>query len=56
MLDRQFGEIIFVCDDCDAHLRTGEDDFELALHELRSAGWTNEKVGREWVHLCGACQ
>jgi hypothetical protein len=56
MLDRQHGEVIFVCDNCDDILRTGEDEFELAMNELREAGWSNERIGREWLHLCGACQ
>ena len=56
MLDRQFGKIIFVCDDCDDTLCTDENEFEPARQAFRDAGWKAELVGREWVHLCGACQ
>lgn len=55
MIDRQFGEITFECDACDATLETGEGEWAPAQAQFRRDGWRAEKVGDEWTHLCPAC-
>jgi hypothetical protein len=56
VLDRVKGNIVFICDDCDDHLDTGEDDFAEARAELKAAGWATTKENDEWVHRCPECK
>lgn len=56
MIDRQYGEINFECDACDATIETGESEWADAMAQFRRADWRSEKVGDEWTHLCPACQ
>ena len=56
MIDRQFGKVVYECDNCGDGLDTEEREFEDALSVFRAAGWLAEKVGREWVHTCGKCR
>lgn len=55
MIDRQHGEIIFSCDDCDDTMETGEDDFHVALAIVKREGWTVRQVSGEWLHRCPSC-
>lgn len=56
MIERQDGTIQFVCDACPEHLETGDTDFAAANVTRRGEGWTTEKVGPEWLHLCPGCR
>lgn len=56
MIERQDGTIQFVCDACPESLETGSSDFAEANGARKREGWTAEKVGQEWVHLCAACR
>jgi hypothetical protein len=53
MIDRQYGFLIFVCDDCgNAHV-TGTKDFEKAWAEAKEEGWTaTRKSAGGWTHWC----
>lgn len=56
MLERQHGEIIFVCDGCQESLVTGTGDFDNALAVLKdSNGWKIRRRGGEWEHYCPDC-
>ena len=56
MIDRQFGCITFICDECDEDLPTDEEDFDAAMAVFRRHNWRSEKVGDEWVHTCQGCR
>lgn len=56
MMDRQHGQLVFECDNCDETLETDEGDFSEALAVFRRANWKAEKVGLDWVHTCPACR
>lgn len=52
-LDREYGKIVFACDECDETLHTDEHDFDAARQALRDAGWRTEKNGDgSWGHYC----
>lgn len=56
MIERTNGMIWFTCDACPEELDTGERDFAGANAERKRAGWSAEKVGEDWLHLCPDCQ
>jgi hypothetical protein len=56
MIDRQFNQITFECDACDATLETGEEEWGDAKADFDRAGWRAEKVGKDWTHLCPKCR
>jgi hypothetical protein len=49
-------EIVFHCDGrrCAEVINTELEDFEDALDEMRSKGWTTRNEGGEWRHYCPA--
>lgn len=48
MIDRQYGRIIFVCDDCGEGFEAHSRDFDEAWQEAKEEGWTYEGN----VHWC----
>jgi hypothetical protein len=51
-IERQYGRIIFVCDDCGNTFEASSRDFEGAWHEAKEEGWTVTQKGKDWVHWC----
>jgi hypothetical protein len=54
-VDRIKGEVVFICDECDDTLETGEDDFTEARATLQHEGWSTQKSGPDWLHYCVGC-
>lgn len=54
-IERQHGEVIFICDECDDTCETGERDFETALAIAKSEGWLTMREGDDWTHICPTC-
>lgn len=62
-ITRDHGVIIFMCDGCDDELETGEDDWDMALSQMKVEGWVsrleaNPYRGKPeiWRHYCGDCR
>lgn len=55
MLERQRGQISFVCDACGEVLETEERDFVDAKGMLDAEGWRARKIGTDWIHNCPDC-
>lgn len=55
-IEREKGNIIFVCNDCGERCETEVDDFKEALEILKDEGWKYEKIDNEWEHLCPQCR
>lgn len=55
-LDRQHGNIIFSCDSCGETREAGSDDFTDAWNAAKGDGWKAQKIGKDWVHACPACE
>jgi hypothetical protein len=57
MIDKQFGEIIFICDECGDDFATGyaNDEFNQAVYDMKSEGWITVKDGDDWKHICSTC-
>lgn len=50
------GPITFACDECGDEHDTDEDNFGLALADMKEAGWWLKKdEGGSWSHLCKEC-
>lgn len=56
MLDRQKGNIIWQCDECNETLDTGTSDFDAAKNLLKRERWAVEKVDDTWEHFCPDCK
>ena len=57
MLDRQHGNIIFICDECQDDLDTGTSNFDAARSALKQHLWISIKDSNgEWTHVCKDCQ
>ncbi|MES2671596.1 MAG: hypothetical protein V4673_14425 [Pseudomonadota bacterium] len=56
MIDRQHGTIQFQCDRCLAVLETDTKEFADASAAAKRDGWTFMKLGKDWLHKCGACK
>lgn len=56
-LSRQYGLVVFECDDCGDALETETRDFHEALERLREEGWRTlpGRTDHEWRHKCGTC-
>jgi hypothetical protein len=55
MIERDKGNVIFVCDTCEKKLETHLDDFKEAFAMFRREGWKTERVGKDWIHGCEDC-
>jgi len=51
---RYHNEVTFSCDNCYTEQETGEDNFHIALAQLKTDGWIVTKHRDEWVHFCSA--
>lgn len=51
-IDRQYGRVIFICDDCGEAFEASSRDFQEALAEMKEEGWTITKKGDDWIHWC----
>lgn len=56
MLTREYGKIVFECDRCGGTLDTNTAEWSEALHEFTLDGWRATKYGKDWTHLCDACE
>jgi hypothetical protein len=54
-VDRQKGDVVFVCDACNEVLETNTSDWDSALNMLRRQHWRSRKEDDEWVHYCDKC-
>lgn len=56
-VDRQYGKVVFTCDECGDDLETGEGDFLAALQFMKEEGWQTVRNAddTEWVHICNEC-
>jgi hypothetical protein len=57
MIDKEYGQLILICDQCDtlAQLQVGNDWDEL-MDWMRWNGWTKMKTeDGEWEHYCEGC-
>lgn len=60
MLDKQYGNIIFRCDDCEeAEFETDCSNFQDALdtfkNDTEGSQWVSYKEGDQWRHTCPEC-
>lgn len=59
-IDRQFGKIIVVCDECDDQFETGESQLVEALDVMRNdpegEKWEHQRSGDMYTHLCPDCK
>lgn len=65
MIERQYGKIIFICDECEyTEYNTLEEDFDDAIAEIRREGWTvtiqdgtGGSTGKKpkFLHICPTC-
>jgi hypothetical protein len=59
MSTERLGDAIsFICDDCDADLETGEEDFHDAVGVKKNSGWSSRKdpSNGDWDDLCPDCR
>lgn len=55
-MDRQKGQIVFMCDECDTIIETVTRDFDEARAYLRANGWqAHTEDGETWTHTCESC-
>jgi hypothetical protein len=55
-VDRQKGDIIFLCDGCPDDLETNTANWDSARNFLRRENWATAKDGDEWKHFCPDCK
>ncbi len=55
MIDRQGGQIIFCCDECDETYESGTHEFNEAWTIAKRDGWRAYKLGEDWMHECPGC-
>jgi len=55
MLDREYGKIVFECDECGAAYHTDSRDFDDAWSDAKDDGWLAYKEGGSWCHSCPDC-
>lgn len=56
MIIREGDDVIFTCDFCSNYIDTSEDDFDIALSDMKGHGWVVFRQAGEWLHKCPACQ
>lgn len=56
-IEKQYGEIVAVCDDCGAE-SSGfwNDEFHLLISHIKAYGWVIKKDGSDWLHFCHDCR
>lgn len=56
MIDKQYGKLIFICDECDESLETDTKLFAEADALRKEEGWiaTKSRSGN-WTHTCPMC-
>ena len=55
-IDRRYGGVIFICDECLNELDTDEKDFQIALSVFENEGWLSvREEGGDWKHICDTC-
>lgn len=52
---RNYGYIVFECDDCGETLETSVKEFYLAPEDAKQAGWRISKTNGKWTHRCPDC-
>lgn len=57
MIDREYGEMRLVCDECgDWRQDTYEQhEFHQMIRDAREDGWTVRSGRGEWIHNCPKC-
>lgn len=55
MIDRQHGKPVFSCDECGDVFETHHTEFSEIWASAKLDGWTARKIGRDYIHKCGAC-
>jgi ribosomal protein L37AE/L43A len=56
-LDRQYGTIVFLCDDCEDRFEGAPgEEFDRVYAAARRAGWRARKIENEWMHTCPECR
>jgi len=56
MIDKQYKQIVFVCDNCQNGLETKDEDFWAAFDVLKDANWKAIKENNIWKHYCSECR
>lgn len=51
-IDRQYGKVIFICDECGDYNETDKGNFQDALDVLKKDDWLTIKEDDEWLHIC----
>jgi len=54
-LTRASGIVYFECDTCGETFDVNDEDFATTWNAAKRDGWTTRKVGKDWIHTCGAC-
>lgn len=54
-LSRDRGLIVFECDECGDTEETETRDFAEAREHIRAEGWTTQRSGDDWLHVCRGC-
>lgn len=55
-IERQYGKVIFICDECSDEFDTDTKNFDEALQILKDEDeWLITKEGEEWIHICPDC-
>lgn len=61
MIERQYGMVVFICDECGDEYVTNERDLDRALSRMqddeRGCDWVHmqDDHSGEWVHYCEDC-
>lgn len=58
MINRAYGKIEFICDDCEQAALGPVDanDFDILVDKAKDARWKTRKEKGEWKHYCPDCQ
>lgn len=54
-VEREYGNIVFICDECGDDLNTGTKDWEEAKEIAGDEGWVPIPDGNTWIHCCPDC-
>ena len=54
-ITRDFGKVVFMCDECDNYHYTDEYDFSEALRLVQHEGWVSLREDTEYSHYCPSC-
>jgi hypothetical protein len=55
MIVRQYGKIIFECDECGDTFESNTREFDEAWENAKDEGWRAYKEDGEWCHSCPDC-